>query len=503
MQKDKVIIFDTTLRDGEQAPGATMNLEEKLLIAKTLEKMGVDVIEAGFPAASNGDFEAVNRIAKLIKNSTICGLARAKKSDIERTAEAVKPAARPRIHTFLATSPIHMEFKLKMNEEQVLAAIKDSVSLARNLCPEVDWSPEDATRSNRDFLFKAIETAISAGANTVNIPDTVGYTTPDEYFDLISAIKNNVSNIDKAVISAHCHDDLGLAVANSLAAMRAGARQIECTINGIGERAGNAALEEIVMAIKTRGDFYQVETGIDATMITRISKLVSSITGFAVQYNKAIVGANAFAHESGIHQDGMLKNRSTYEIMTPQSVGLEKTSLTLGKLSGRAAFKDRLKEIGYDLSEEILAQAFIKFKELADKKKEILDEDLVSLVDDSIVNKQSHYQLLDLEVSSRGLKGADASVKIKIDNDEFGSTFFSKDGSIDAIFSAINKLISHSATLELYQVNAVTEGTDAQATVVVRLKQNNRIFSANGADTDVLVASALAYINCLDKLKHN
>ncbi len=501
--KERVIIFDTTLRDGEQAPGATMNLEEKLLIAKTLEKMGVDVIEAGFPAASNGDFEAVNRIAQVIKNSTICGLARAKKSDIERTAESLKPAVRPRIHTFLATSPIHMQFKLKMDEAQVLAAIKESVSLARNFCGEVDWSPEDATRSNRDFLFKAIEVAISAGANTVNIPDTVGYTTPEEYFDLISAIKNNVSNIDKAVISAHCHDDLGLAVANSLAAMRAGARQIECTINGIGERAGNAALEEIVMAIKTRSDFYGVETGVDSKMITRISKLVSSITGFAVQYNKAIVGANAFAHESGIHQDGMLKNRETYEIMTPTSVGLEKTSLTLGKLSGRAAFKDRLKEIGYDLSEEMLGEAFKKFKDLADKKKEILDEDIVALVDDSIVNKKSRYNLISLEVRSSTGEEAFAKVKIKIDNGEVETTFRSKDGSVDAVFNAISKLIIHNASLELYQVQAVTEGTDAQANVAVRLKENNRIFSANGSDTDVLTASAIAYINCLDKLKNN
>jgi 2-isopropylmalate synthase len=502
MTKEKVIIFDTTLRDGEQAPGATMNLEEKLLIAKTLEKMGVDVIEAGFPIASNGDFEAVHAIAKAIKNSTICGLARAKKSDIERAAEAVKPAARPRIHTFLATSPIHMQYKLKMDESQVLSAITESVSLARNLCPEVDWSPEDATRSNRDFLFKAIETAINAGANTINIPDTVGYTTPEEYFKLISEIKNNVANIDKAIISAHCHNDLGMAVANSLSAMQAGARQIECTINGIGERAGNAALEEVVMAIKTRGDFYGVETGIDATMITRISKLVASITGFYVQYNKAIVGANAFAHESGIHQDGILKNRETYEIMSPESVGLEKSSLTLGKLSGRAAFKDRLKEIGYDLSEETLTEAFKKFKELADKKKEIQDEDIVSLVDDSIVNKKSRYSLTGLEVKCGKGEEAFATIKIKIDNDEVETSFRSKDGPVDAIFNAIGKLIPHKASLELYQVQAVTEGTDAQAIVVVRLKQNNRIFSANGADTDVLAASAIAYINCLDKLNN-
>lgn len=501
MTKDKVIIFDTTLRDGEQAPGATMNMEEKLLIAKTLEKMGVDVIEAGFPAASNGDFEAVNRIAKAIKNSTICGLARAKENDIRRAAESVKPAARPRIHTFLATSPIHMQFKLKMDEAQVLNAIKESVTLARSLCAEVDWSPEDATRSKRDFLFKAIEVAISSGANTINIPDTVGYTTPEEYFDLISAIKNNVSNIDKAIISAHCHDDLGMAVANSLAAMRAGARQIECTINGIGERAGNAALEEIVMAIKTRGDFYKTRTDIDTTMIMRASKLVSSITGFPVQYNKAIVGANAFAHESGIHQDGVLKNRETYEIMTPESVGLEKSSLVLGKLSGRAAFKDRLKEIGYELSDEMLDQSFKKFKELADKKKEILDEDIISLVDDSITNKKSHYQLLDLAVDCGTSNNAKIFLKMKIENDEKSVEFSSKDGPVDGIFNAINVLIPHKATLELYQVHAVTEGTDAQATATVRLKQNNRIFSANGSDTDVLVASALAYINCLDKLK--
>ncbi len=500
MTKEKVIIFDTTLRDGEQAPGATMNMEEKLLIAKTLEKMGVDVIEAGFPAASNGDFEAVNRIAKNIKNSVICGLARAKKSDIERTAEAVKPAAKPRIHTFLATSKIHMQFKLKMDEAQVLSAITESVSLARSLCPEVDWSPEDATRSDHDFLFKAIETAIKAGANTINIPDTVGYTTPEEYFALILAIKNNVANIDKAIISAHCHNDLGMAVANSLAAMQAGARQIECTINGIGERAGNAALEEIVMAIKTRGDFYKVETGVDTTMITRISKLVSSITSFPVQYNKAIVGANAFAHESGIHQDGVLKNRETYEIMTPESVGLEKSSLTLGKLSGRAAFKDRLREIGYDLSEEILAESFKKFKELADKKKEILDEDIISLVDDSITNPKSRYQLIDLNVKCGTSDAAEVVIKIKIDNDEQVANFSSKDGPVDAIFNAIKALIPHKATLELYQVHAVTEGTDAQATATVRLKQNNRTFSANGSNTDVLVASALAYINSLNKL---
>jgi 2-isopropylmalate synthase len=500
--KQKIIIFDTTLRDGEQAPGASMNLEEKILIAKALEKMGVDVIEAGFACASNGDFEAVKRIAQTIKNSTICSLARAKKSDILRAGEAVKPANSSRIHTFIATSPIHMEFKLKMTPNQVLEAITDSVSLARNLCSQVDWSCEDATRSNHDFLFKAIETAIKAGANTINIPDTVGYTTPEEYFALISAIKNNVSNIDKAIISAHCHDDLGMAVANSLSAIRAGARQIECTINGIGERAGNAALEEIVMAIKTRSDFYNFSCDIDNTMIMRISKLVSNITGFAVQYNKAIVGANAFAHESGIHQDGMLKNRSTYEIMSPQSVGIEKTSLTLGKLSGRSAFKDRLKELGYEISEELLASSFLLFKELADKKKEITDEDLVALVDNSIVHNKSHFELINLEINCGTKKQASVKLKIRIDSKEVDSSFVSMDGPVDAIFSAISEAIPHEASLELYQVQAVTHGTDAQAIVVVRLKQNNQIFSASGADTDVLVASAVAYINCLDKLKN-
>jgi len=499
---DKIIIFDTTLRDGEQAPGATMNLEEKLLIAKALEKMGVDVIEAGFPCASNGDFLAVERIAQTIKNSTICALARAKKNDLEKAGLAIKQANSPRIHTFIATSPIHMEFKLKMSQSQVLEAIKESVSLARNLAPQVDWSAEDATRSNHDFLFKAIEVAIDCGASVINIPDTVGYTTPEEYYNLILAIKNNVSNIDKAIISAHCHDDLGMAVANSLSAMRAGARQIECTINGIGERAGNAALEEIVMAIKTRSDFYKIDCAIDTTMISRVSKLVSSITGFAVQYNKAIVGANAFAHESGIHQDGMLKNRSTYEIMTPQSVGLEKTSLKLGKLSGRSAFKDRLKDLGYEISEELLDQAFQRFKDLADKKKEISDEDLVALVDNSIVNNKSNFELLDLEVNCGSKKFADIKLKIRIDSKELQTSFVSKDGPVDAIFSAIKKAIPHDASLELYQVQAVTQGTDAQAIVVVRLQEADKIYSASGADTDVLVASAIAYINCLDKLKN-
>ncbi len=500
MTQEKVKIFDTTLRDGEQAPGATMNLEEKILIAKTLEKMGVDVIEAGFPAASNGDFKAVNEIAKAIKESTICGLARAKKGDIERTAQAVLDAAKPCIHTFIATSPIHMEFKLKMDQQQVLQHIKDSVSLARNFVPEVDWSPEDATRSDHDFLFQAIETAISSGATTINIPDTVGYSTPDEFYDLIKAIKDNVVNIDKAIISTHCHNDLGLAVANSLAGVAAGARQIECTINGIGERAGNAAMEEIVMAIKTRSDFYKFKTDIDSKMIMRASKLVSNVTGLAVQYNKAIVGANAFAHESGIHQDGVLKNRETYEIMTPESIGLEKSSLTLGKLSGRAAFKDHLNKIGYDLDEERFKEAFAQFKELADKQKNILDEDIIILVDSSLVKNESSIDLLDLQVQCGSKGDAQVQIAIKINGKERKCSFSSRFGPVDAIFGAIKELIPHDATLELYQVNAVTAGTDAQATTNVRLKKDGKLYSASGSSTDVLVASALAYINSLQKL---
>lgn len=501
MTKQKIFFFDTTLRDGEQAPGATMNIEEKLLIAKNLERMGVDVIEAGFPSASQGDFNAVNRIAKVIKNSTICGLARAKKNDIEITANALKDASRSRIHTFIATSPIHMEYKLRMSKEQVIEVIRDSVALARNSCDEVDWSPEDATRSERDFLFKAIEVAINAGASVINIPDTVGYTTPDEYFNLIKQILNNVVNIDKAIISAHCHNDLGLAVANSLSALQAGAKQIECTINGIGERAGNAALEEIVMAIKTRNDIFNFECNIDTTMIARVSKLVSNITGFVIQPNKAIVGANAFAHESGIHQDGMLKNRSTYEIMTPQSVGIEKTTLSLGKLSGSSAFKKKLQELGYDLTEQTINEAFTKFKILADKKKEISNEDLVSLIDGSIIENQSNYQLLELDVNCGNNRNAEIFIKIRIDSNIKTSKFISKDGPVDAIFLAINEIIPNRAQLELYKVEAVTEGTDAIANVLVRLNYNNRIYSATGADTNVLVASAVAYINCLQKLK--
>ncbi len=499
---NKIAIFDTTLRDGEQAPGATMNIEEKILVAKALESLGVDVIEAGFPASSNGDFFCVERIAKTIKNSIICGMCRAKESDISIAVKAISSAPMQRIHTFIATSPIHMQYKLKMQPSEVLQLIASSVKFARNNVAQVEWSAEDATRSEPDFLFKAIETAINNGATIINLPDTVGYTTPEQYFELIKNIKNNVINIDKAIISVHCHDDLGLATANSLAGVLAGAKQIECTINGIGERAGNTPLEEVVMAIKTRSDFYQAITNIETTQISRISKLVSSITGFAVSPNKAIVGSNAFAHESGIHQDGILKNRQTYEIINPESVGVEKTSLKLGKLSGRAAFKDKLKLLGYDISEELLAQSFLQFKDLADKKKEVSDADLISLVDSSIIHKNSTYQLLDLLVNCGNNKNAEVFLKIKVDTNIKEVNFISKDGPVDAIFSALNQLILHQATLELYQVQAVTAGTDAQASVLVRLCQNGRIFSANGASTDVLVASALAYLNCLEKLKN-
>ncbi len=498
--QENLIIFDTTLRDGEQAPGATMNLEEKLLIAKELEKMGVDVIEAGFPIASEGDFMAVKKIADTIKNSAVCGLSRAKRSDIERTAEAISKATRPRIHTFLATSKIHMQYKLKMDEEQVLDAIKTSVSLARNLVAEVDWSPEDATRSTKDFLFKAIETAIKYGANTINIPDTVGYTTPEEYFELITAIRNNVANIDKVIISAHCHNDLGLAVANSLAAITAGARQIECTINGIGERAGNAALEEIVMAIKTRADFYKINTKIDTTQISRISKLVSTITGFAIQPNKAIVGANAFAHESGIHQDGILKNRSTYEIMSPQSIGLDKNSLVLGKLSGRAALKDKLASMNYQLSEEQFTDFFTQFKSLADRKKQIHDEDLIQIIDSSIVKKNNNLQLVNLAVNSANDNSTEVNITINVNQELKNISCHSLFGPIDAIFLAIKSIIPHEAKLDLYQVHAVTEGSDAQASAIVRLEKDGKIYTANGSDTNVLVASAVAYLNSLNKL---
>ncbi len=495
----RVVIFDTTLRDGEQAPGCSMNLEEKLRVAAVLEEMGVDVVEAGFPIASNGDFEAVREVARRLTRSSVAGLARASRKDIDRAWEALKGAARPRIHTFISTSPLHMRFKLQMEPEAVHQAIIDSVSHARNLTEDVEWSAEDASRTDRDFLCRCVEAAIKAGARTVNIPDTVGYAIPEEFAGLIAMLMNRVPNIDKAIVSVHCHNDLGLAVANSLAAVAAGARQVECTINGLGERAGNAAMEEIVMALRTRHDRMPFATGIDTTAITRASRLVSTITGFAVQPNKAIVGANAFAHESGIHQDGMLKHAGTYEIMTPESVGLSRSTLVMGKHSGRHAFRTKLKELGFDLGDNALEDAFRRFKELADKKKDVFDEDIVALVDDAVVRSNDRIRFLSLQViaGSRGPQQAD--LELEIDGRAAGARA-TGDGPVDATFKAIKALFPHDARLQLFQVQAVTAGTDAQAEVTVRLEEDGKTVNGQGADTDTLVASCKAYIHALNKL---
>jgi 2-isopropylmalate synthase len=497
--QNRVFIFDTTLRDGEQSPGASMNLDEKRRIAAVLEEMGVDIIEAGFPIASNGDFEAVREIAKQTKTSSVAGLARAARRDIDRAWEALQGAARPRIHTFISTSPLHMKFKLQMEPEQVQQAIADSVSYARKLCDDVEWSPEDGSRSEHDFLCRCVETAIKSGARTINIPDTVGYAVPEEFAALIAMLKNRVPNIDQAIISVHCHNDLGLAVANSLAAVGAGARQIECTINGLGERAGNAALEEIVMALRTRHDRMPYDTGIKTEAITKASRLVSTITGFPVQPNKAIVGANAFAHESGIHQDGMLKHAGTYEIMTPESVGLMRSTLVMGKHSGRHAFKTKLKELGFELGENALEDAFRRFKDLADKKKEIFDEDIVALVDDAVVRSHEHVRFVSLQViaGSKGPQKADLELEIA---GERKATTATGDGPVDATFKAIKQIFPHEARLQLFQVHAVTEGTDAQAEVTVRLEEGGKTVNGQGADTDTLVASCKAYLHALNKL---
>jgi 2-isopropylmalate synthase len=496
---DRVVIFDTTLRDGEQSPGASMNLDEKLRIAAVLEEMGVDVIEAGFPIASNGDFEAVREVSKAVRNSSVAGLARASKRDIDRAWEALSGAARPRIHTFISTSTLHMKFKLQMEPEAVHQAVHDSVSHARKLCDDVEWSPEDGSRSEHDFLCRCVETAIKAGARTINVPDTVGYAVPEEFAALIAMLKNRVPNIDKAIISVHCHNDLGLAVANSLAAVGAGARQVECTINGLGERAGNAALEEIVMALKTRHDRMPYGTGIKTEAITKASRLVSTITGFPVQPNKAIVGANAFAHESGIHQDGMLKHAGTYEIMTPESVGLVRSTLVMGKHSGRHAFKTKLKELGFELGDNALNDAFRRFKDLADKKKDVFDEDIVALVDDAVVRGNAYIKFVSLQViaGSKGPQKADLELEI---NGVLQATSATGDGPVDACFNAIKKLFQHDAKLQLFQVHAVTAGTDAQAEVTVRLEENGKTVNGQGADTDTLVASCKAYVHALNKL---
>src|ERR1700720_1123578 len=497
--KDRVVIFDTPLRDGEQCPGATMTHEEKLEVAELLDQMGIDIIEAGFPIASEGDFAAVHEIAKRAKKAVICGLSRAAFKDIDRCAEAIKPAERKRIHTFLSTSPVHMKYKLQKEPQEVYEMVIAQVSRARNYTDDVEWSSEDGTRTEFDFLCRCVEAAINAGATTINIPDTVGYTVPEEYFALIKMLRERVPNSDKARFSAHCHDDLGMAVANSLAGVRAGIRQIECTINGIGERAGNAALEEVVMAIKTRNDVLPYWTSVDTTMLTRASKLVAAATSFPVQYNKAIVGRNAFAHESGIHQDGMLKHTQTYEIMMPESVGVKQTSLVMGKHSGRHAFVHKLEEMGYRLAGNQLEDAFVRFKALADRKKHVYDEDLEALVDEEIATAADRIKLVSLSVIA-GTRGPQrATMKLDIE----GRTMIEEcdgNGPVDATFNCIKALVPHEATLELYQVHAVTAGTDAQAEVSVRLAESGRSVSAKGADPDTLVASAKAYLGALNKL---
>ena len=498
-EKDRVVIFDTTLRDGEQCPGATMTHEEKIEVAELLDDMGVDIIEAGFPIASDGDFHAVNEIAKRAKKSVICGLSRAAFNDIDRCAEAIRPAERKRIHTFLSTSPVHMKYKLQKEPHQVLDMVIAQVTRARNHVEDVEWSAEDGTRTEFEFLCRCVEAAIKAGATTINIPDTVGYTTPEEYFEMFTKVREAVPNSDKAVFSVHCHNDLGMAVANSLAGVKAGCRQIECTINGIGERAGNAALEEVVMAMKVRNDVLPFWTNVDATMLTRASKLVAAATSFPVQYNKAIVGRNAFAHESGIHQDGMLKNAQTYEIMRPESVGVKQTSLVMGKHSGRHAFIHKLEEMGYHLQSNQLEDAFVRFKTLADRKKHIYDEDIEALVDEEIAHAQDRIKLVSLSVIA-GTRGPQrATMKLDIEGKQTLAEC-EGNGPVDAVFNCIKEIVPHEAVLELYQVHAVTAGTDAQAEVSVRLANDGRAVTAKGADPDTLVASAKAYLGALNKL---
>jgi 2-isopropylmalate synthase len=498
-KSDRVRILDTTLRDGEQSPGAAMTHEEKIEVAMLLDEMGIDIIEAGFPVSSNGDFEAVSAIAGLVKNAVVCGLARAGFKDIDRAGEALRNAARRRIHTFISTSPVHMKHKLQMEPSAVLEAVAASVTRARSWTDDVQWSAEDATRTEHDFLCRAVELAIKAGATTINIPDTVGYATPQEYFELLTMLVNRVPGAEKIVFSTHCHNDLGLAVANSLAGVLAGARQVECTINGIGERAGNAALEEIVMALKVRKDRMPFATGVKTEMIARASKLVSNVTAFPVQYNKAIVGKNAFAHESGIHQDGMLKNAQTYEIMNPADVGVSGTALVLGKLSGRHAFRDKLASLGYQLGDNALQDAFRRFKDLADKKKHIFDADIIALVDDSVIRGKDPIQVQALKVIA-GKDIAPSAELALIVGGEVRSGVAGGDGPVDAIFNAIRQLYPHPASLQLFQVSAVTEGTDAQAKVSVRLEEDGRTVTGKGADTDTMVAAAYAYVNALNKL---
>ena len=495
----RVIIFDTTLRDGEQSPGATMTHDEKLEIAVLLDEMGVDVIEAGFPIASEGDFAAVSAISKAAKNSTICGLARASFKDIDRCWEAVRHARSPRIHTFIGTSPLHRAIP-NLDMDQMAERIHDTVTHARNLCDNVQWSPMDATRTEHDYLCRVVEIAIKAGATTINIPDTVGYTAPRESADLIRMLLERVPGADGIIFATHCHNDLGMATANSLAAVEAGARQIECTINGLGERAGNTALEEVVMAMRVRNDIMPYQTRIDTTKIMNLSRRVATVSGFAVQFNKAIVGKNAFLHESGIHQDGVLKNVETFEIMRPEDIGLHQKNLTMGKHSGRAALRAKLKELGYELADNQLNDVFVRFKALADRKKEVYDDDLMALVaDEATLAEHDHIQVKRLRVvcGTEGPQEADLTLIIAGVDHSIDAT---GDGPVDASFNAVKMLYPHKARLLLYQVNAVTEGTDAQATVSVRLEEDGRIAMGQSADTDTVVASVKAYVNALNRL---
>ena len=497
--RDYVRIFDTTLRDGEQSPGASMTLEEKLQVAELLEEMGVDIIEAGFPIASNGDFEAVSEIARRSKGAIIAGLARAIAADIDRAGEAVRLAQRGRIHTFVSTSPIHLAYQMRKSEEEVLEIVKATVARARNLIDDVEWSAMDATRTPLPFLARCVEEAIRQGATTINLPDTVGYATPDEYKAMFEQVRAMVPDADKAIFSVHCHDDLGLAVANSLAGVAGGARQIECTINGLGERAGNAALEEIVMAIRTRRDVLPYASAVDPSFLTRASKLVAAVSGFPVQYNKAIVGKNAFAHESGIHQDGMLKHAETYEIMRPADVGVRETSLVMGKHSGRHAFREKLVALGLDLGDNAFEDAFNRFKDLADRKKHVYDEDIEALVETEMTARSEANHVLALTV----IAGTGGPQKAIITMD-LGGAHVTREatgtGPVDAVFNAVKSIMPHEARLSLYQVHAVTEGTDAQAEVSVRLEEAGRIVTGRSADADTLVASAKAYVSALNKL---
>ena len=498
-EQDKVFIFDTTLRDGEQSPGATMSHAEKLEIAILLDEMGVDIIEAGFPIASEGDFAAVKAISEQAKTSVICGLARANFKDIDRCWEAVKHANRPRIHTFIGTSPLHRAIP-NLNMDEMADRIHETVTHARNLCDNVQWSPMDATRTEDDYLCRTVEIAIKAGATTINSPDTVGYTAPRESAALISMLLERVPGADEIIFATHCHNDLGMATANALAAVEAGARQIECTINGLGERAGNTALEEVVMALKVRNDIMPYQTRINTTKIMQASRMVATVSGFPVQFNKAIVGKNAFAHESGIHQDGMLKNAENFEIMRPEDIGLSETKLVMGKHSGRAALRSKLNDLGYNLGDNQLKDVFVRFKELADRKKEVFDDDLIALMQDSATNAANdHMQIKYLRVvcGSQAPQSAELTLTIEGKDHEVAAT---GDGPVDAVFNAVKQLFPHNAHLQLYQVSAVTEGTDAQATVSVRLEENGKIVTGLSSDTDTVLASGKAYVNALNNL---